>query len=91
MVYRVASAVLVAVALSASVPITNFRYYAQAVTGTVMTNGQAVQNAQVIVTGKFADEVRKVNTDGAALLQRLRAECEMKPQGGRQGIGFCAE
>jgi len=47
-----------------------------------------------LTPGDFANVVRQARLrpvrSSIALLQRLRAECEIKPEGGRQGIGFCA-
>lgn len=47
-----------------------------------------------LTPGDFSNVVRQARLrpvrSSIALLQRLRAECEMKSEAGRQGIGFCA-
>jgi hypothetical protein len=54
----------------------------------------SVARLAFLTPGGFANVVRQARLrpvqSGAALLERLLAECEMKPQGGRQVIGFCA-
>jgi SpoVK/Ycf46/Vps4 family AAA+-type ATPase len=48
----------------------------------------------LLTPGDFANVVRQARLrpvrSSIALLQRLRAECQMKPEGRRLGIGFCA-
>ena len=60
--YRLSIA-LIACGITGCMPWPHYRYYAPAVEGVVMSNGQPVSNADVKVVAQFSEEQRAAVTD----------------------------